>query len=71
MPLDGNPYPMPGVNRPQPFWAMPPYPTLGWNAVPPNHPQPFHGNHNNGGHADQQTDGWGAWEQPEEPQQQV
>ena len=35
MPLDGNPHPMPGANAPpQPFWAMPPYPSLGWNAVP-------------------------------------
>ena len=25
MPLDGNPHPMPGVNPPQPFWAMPPH----------------------------------------------
>ena len=40
MPLDGNPHPMPGANAPpQPFWAMPPYPALGWNAVPPGHDQ--------------------------------
>lgn len=33
MPLDGNPHPMPREIPPQPFWAMPPYPALGWNAV--------------------------------------
>ena len=64
MSLDGNPHPMPGVNPPQPFWAMPPYPALGWNVVPPGHQQPFNANANNEGHNAQHEDGWGAREQP-------
>lgn len=39
MPLDGNPHPMPGELQPaENFWALPPYPALGWNDVPPPPP---------------------------------
>ena len=72
MPLNGNRHLLPGVEVPQPFWAMPPYPALGWNAVPPG---PNQGQNDVAGWADnvQQAAGWGPWEeqiQPDHPQQQ-
>ncbi|KAE8803737.1 hypothetical protein D1007_20428 [Hordeum vulgare] len=41
MPLNGNPHPLPGqlVND-HLLFALPPYPALGWNAVPPPPPKP-------------------------------
>uniref|UniRef100_A0A8I6X248 Uncharacterized protein n=1 Tax=Hordeum vulgare subsp. vulgare TaxID=112509 RepID=A0A8I6X248_HORVV len=41
MPLNGNPHPLPGqlVND-HLLFAVPPYPALGWNAVPPPPPKP-------------------------------
>ena len=74
MPLEGNPHPMPGVNPPQPFWAMPPYPTLGWNAVPPDHNPVNHGQNAGGWGAHENNDaGWGPWDEQvqQPPQQQV
>ena len=62
MPLDGNPHPIPRENPPQPFWAMPPYPALGWNAVPPNH-QPLQQGFNGWEPNVQQDEGYGAWEE--------
>lgn len=35
MPLDGYPHPIPGqLQQPDNFWALSPYPALGWNNVP-------------------------------------
>lgn len=69
MPLDGNPHPMPGVNPPQPFWAMPPYPALGWNTVPPSHNQ-GHNAVDGWGHNVQNDAGWVPWEEPvQQPEQ--
>ena len=69
MPLNGNPHPLPGVEVPQPFWAMPPYPALGWNAVPPG---PNQGQNDVAGWADnvQHEAGWGPWEEQVQPDQQ-
>ena len=65
MPLDGNPHPMPGENPPpQPFWAMPPYPALGWNAVPPGHDQGHHEAANAWAQNMNNNVGWGPWEEP-------
>ena len=68
MPLNGNPHPLPGAEVPQPFWAMPPYPALGWNAVPPGQNQ---GQNVMAGWADnvQQDEGWGPWEEQAQPMQ--
>lgn len=69
MPLNGNPRPMPGQNPPpQPFRAMPPYPALGWNAVPPGHEEPANNVDNGWGNFqppqdDQGENGWGVWEE--------
>ena len=49
MPLDGNPHPMRGNVPPQPFWGMPPFPALGWDANPAN-----------GEHQPEQPHGWGV-----------
>ena len=69
MPLNGNPHPLPGVEVPQPFWAMPPYSALGWNAVPPG---PNQGQNDVAGWADnvQHEAGWGPWEEQVQPDQQ-
>ena len=60
MPVDGNPHPMPGHLQPaENFWAVPPYPALGWNDIPqPDDPQ----------QQQPQQDGWGAWNEPVEEQ---
>ena len=54
MPLNGNPHPLPGqlVHHNLQF-ALPPYPALGWNAVPlaPGDPGPAA--------ADADVGGWG------------
>ena len=58
MPLDGNPHPMPSQLQPnENFWAVPPYPALGWNDIthPWHHDQPHQ-------HQDEQQDGWGPWD---------
>lgn len=62
MPLDGNPHLMSGEIPPQPFWALPSYPALGWNAVPQDH-QPQQNNQAGWGQNVQQDEGWGLWDQ--------
>jgi len=39
MPIDGNPHPLPGhLIHDDNIFALPPYPALGWNDVPPPPP---------------------------------
>lgn len=69
MPLDGNPHPMPGeLQQPENFWALRPYPALGWNDVPP--PPPV-----NDPVQPEAREGWGQqWvvhdDEPEDPVEQ-
>lgn len=72
MPLDGNPHLMPGKILLQPFWAMPPYPTLSWNVVPPGHHPEQNLNANGWGNPQDNNatedqgprddNGWGVWD---------
>ncbi|KAI4980494.1 hypothetical protein ZWY2020_020979 [Hordeum vulgare] len=42
MPLNGNPHPLPGeLEQNNMLFALPPYPALGWKAVPPPPPPPM------------------------------
>ena len=61
MPIDGNPHPLPGhLIHEDNLFALPPYPALGWNDVPPP-PPPMD---------DNQGDGWG-WHANEQDAQEV
>lgn len=55
MPFDGNPHPLPGhMHFDNHTWAMPEFPELGWNEVPPpanNHP---HADNDQPGHQEDQ-----------------
>ncbi|XBI27174.1 hypothetical protein VPH35_051698 [Triticum aestivum] len=61
MPIDGNPHPLPGhLIHEDNLFALPPYPALGWNDVPPP-PHPMD---------DNQGGGWG-WHANEQNAQEV
>ena len=63
MPINGNPHHVPGIPFLElPPFNLPPFPALGWNAVPPPPLEPVIN-----GVGD---DNWGNWNEPVDPEEQ-